>query len=140
MVWDERPPGEDDWPMPVCMDWSCCCGAEDTKYIPGQAGPPARTCANMEVPVERGKAAGGVAARETNKAGAERLSPSREGSGTQEKEEVAATEPATTRMAELPLTTGATAGRPRATSGNRGREEDWPASPVSQHRGASGVH
>jgi hypothetical protein len=58
----------------------------------------------------------------------------------QEKEEVAATEPAKTRMAELPRTTGATAGCPRATNGNRGREEDWPASPVRQHRGASGGH
>jgi hypothetical protein len=55
LVWDERPPGEDDWPMPVCMDWSCGCGAEDTKYIPSQARPPARTCANMEVPAVEGR-------------------------------------------------------------------------------------
>jgi hypothetical protein len=58
----------------------------------------------------------------------------------QEKEEVAATEPAQARMAKQPRTTGATVGRPRATSGNTGRKEDQPASPVSQHRGAAGGH
>jgi hypothetical protein len=35
------------------MDWSRGCGAEDTEYIPGQAGPPARTCACIEVLTER---------------------------------------------------------------------------------------
>ena len=45
LLWDERPPREDDWPMPVRMDWSRGCGAKDTEYIPGQAGPPAKTCA-----------------------------------------------------------------------------------------------
>ncbi len=53
LVWDERPPGEDDWPMPVRMDWLRGCGAEDTEYIPGQAGPPSRTCACIEVPAEQ---------------------------------------------------------------------------------------
>jgi hypothetical protein len=57
--------------MPVRMDWSRGCGAEDTEYIPGQAGPPARTCACIEVPAEQEKAAGGVAAWETNKAAAQ---------------------------------------------------------------------
>jgi hypothetical protein len=66
LVWVERPPGEHDWPMPVRMDWSRGCGAEDTEYIPGQAGPPAKACACIEVPAEREKAAGGVAACETN--------------------------------------------------------------------------
>jgi hypothetical protein len=71
LVWDERPPGEDDWPMPVRVDWSRGCGAEDTEYIPGQAGPPAGTFACMEVPAEQEKSAGGVAAWETNKAAAQ---------------------------------------------------------------------
>ncbi len=53
LVWDERPPGEDDWPMPARTDWSRGCGAEDTEYISGQAGPPARACACIEVPAER---------------------------------------------------------------------------------------
>jgi hypothetical protein len=38
--------------MPVRMDWSRSCGAENTEYIPGQAGPPAGTFACMEVPEE----------------------------------------------------------------------------------------
>jgi hypothetical protein len=71
LVWDERPPGEDDWPMPVPMDWSRGCGAEDTEYIPGQARPPAKTFVCIEVPAEQEKAAGGVAAGETNKAAAQ---------------------------------------------------------------------
>jgi hypothetical protein len=29
LLWDERPPGEEDWPMPVCWEWSRCCGTED---------------------------------------------------------------------------------------------------------------
>jgi hypothetical protein len=53
LVWDEGPPGEDDWPMPVRMDWSRGCGAEDTEYIPGQARPPARICACIEVPTKQ---------------------------------------------------------------------------------------
>jgi hypothetical protein len=38
--------------MPVRWDWSRGCGAEDTEYISGQAGPPVRTCACVEVPEE----------------------------------------------------------------------------------------
>ncbi len=38
LVWDERPPGKDDWPMPVRMDWSRGCGAEDTEYTPDKPG------------------------------------------------------------------------------------------------------
>jgi hypothetical protein len=38
--------------MPVRWDWSRGCGAKDTEYISGQAGPPARTCACIEVPEE----------------------------------------------------------------------------------------
>jgi hypothetical protein len=68
LVWDERPPGEDDGTLPVRMDWSRDCGAEDTDYIPEQARPPAWTRACTEVPAEHEKAAGDVAAEETNKA------------------------------------------------------------------------
>ncbi len=65
--WDERPHGKDKRPLPFRMDWSRGFGAEETMYILGRARPPAVTRACTKVPAEREKAAGGVAARETNK-------------------------------------------------------------------------
>ncbi len=53
LVSDEGPSGEDDWPMPDCMDWSRGYGAEGAECIPEQAGPPAGAYACIRVPEEQ---------------------------------------------------------------------------------------
>jgi hypothetical protein len=63
--------------MPVRWDWSRGCGAEDNEHISGQARPPARTCACIEV-LEEEKEIGQqarMASREAQLAAAMSLAP-----------------------------------------------------------------
>jgi hypothetical protein len=122
------------------MDWSRGCGAEDTANILGQPGPPAVTCACTKVPAEQDKAAGDVAARETNRAavqdsaGAEKARERRRRKRSQQWN---------LRERRWPSDRGQPV-PPQAAlkqqGGNRGGgEENWPASLVSQHRGTTGL-